>query len=211
MMNDRRLPPFRDPFAFLRQLDAEKKNPLPPRTKQKKPKPQVVDPLELLRQGDAFFKVELLLRRPMMLHQDVDIAVVRVVTSAFANEMYLKCIAQIEKPTQPPPQSHDLEDLFGALSLESQEYIEIAVQVSGQAIFGAVIPEDPNAPKTFRQALRGGAEAFVQWRYRHENRNFVQGYYLFRWGATLRERALQLRPDWVTSGTVKQRVDPPSD
>lgn len=128
-----------------------------------------------------------------------------VVNSAFASELYLKCLLHIETGKLFKGQ-HDLGKLFAKLSAATQAEIEgpFDEQLSRgpKYDFSGASKEAQEAavrqPKNLRDALRAGREAFVEWRYLYEIDDLTQANFfsLFPLPDILRVVILRKRPEW---------------
>jgi len=98
-----------------------------------------------------------------------------VACAAFALEVYLKVLTNIERKL-PPLKTHNLLHLFQDISAETQAYLDF--QWTDEALPKLQQHQNhPNLPKdypkvhTFRQALEMSADAFVDWRYSSTSKN----------------------------------------
>lgn len=139
-----------------------------------------------------------------------------MVLSAFASELYLKCIFALE--TGRVTDGHELRTLFNLLSEERRLEIEQRwdayndtqdrrrLYATIENFEGAAIPRD------LRWSLRKGNDAFTQLRYIHEpemqNAIFVLGDF----PGILRQVIISIRPEWavLSHGPLKKIrvVDP---
>jgi hypothetical protein len=96
-----------------------------------------------------------------------------MVLSAFASELYLKCLLCIE--TGEPAQGHDLERLFLKLEPATRHEIDHLWDVDIRAPLkqkvldhARAMPEGRNIKNDLRYALQLGADAFTEIRYHYE-------------------------------------------
>jgi hypothetical protein len=128
-----------------------------------------------------------------------------VATTAFASELYLKCLIQIETQMV-VRKEHNLRTLFSKLPNNTQEEIEKRfVEWQGtepQNVYVMMAKElqeaADNRPKTFREALKAGANAFVEWRYLYESNETGNAFGLFPLPSILRSVILKRMPQWGT-------------
>ncbi|WP_144030871.1 hypothetical protein [Bradyrhizobium japonicum] len=124
-----------------------------------------------------------------------------MVLSAFASELYLKCLFVLET-SRDPPEIHDLRKLFLLLSQAARDELEAAwnlyaaqpnrvrVYEAIERLTGSVVPRD------LRWSLRNGSDAFTSLRYLHEERNQNTKFFLGDFPAMVRGIVLRRRPQW---------------
>lgn len=122
-----------------------------------------------------------------------------VTNSAFASELHLKCLILLETG-QLVKSQHNLRKLFSKLRGKTQNAIETqfneemakapAIGAEAKTQLGGKKP-----PRTLREALKEGAEAFVTWRYVYENDN-LQFFGLFPLPQILDGIILDQKPQW---------------
>jgi hypothetical protein len=103
-------------------------------------------------------------------------------------ELYLKCLIQVEKQLPTTPHGHDLFDLFEQLSQERRDRIK--------ALFDAKEPPSSDvASWEFHKVLTSLNDAFVSWRYAHEN-GMKQTTFDTRLAISIQEAVLEHMPAW---------------
>ena len=122
-----------------------------------------------------------------------------VTNSAFASELYLKCLVLLETGQLMKAQ-HNLRKLFSKLRGKTQNAIETqfneemakapAIGAEAKTQLGGKEP-----PRTLREALKEGGEAFIKWRYMYENDN-LQFFGLFPLPPILDGIILVQKPGW---------------
>ncbi len=138
-----------------------------------------------------------------------------VTNSAFASELYLKCLIQIETG-QMIKHEHNLYTLFRKLPGKTQQEIEelfnteLAKQVKHDVNRAPADAQKAIAdrPTAFRQILRVGGQAFVEWRYLYETDNTAP-FGLFPLPEILRKVILIRKPEWANFGFTVRRLDSP--
>ncbi len=129
-----------------------------------------------------------------------------VTSSAFANELYLKCLLHIETG-QLFKSQHNLRKLFLKLNEQTQTEIErrFDAEMAKQKPYDYSDAPDPELakkisamrPMTLRAALKEGADAFIEWRYLYETAGDSSVFNLFALPPILREAILARRPEWA--------------
>jgi len=125
-----------------------------------------------------------------------------LVVSAFAIELYLKCLLCIE--TGSAPQTHNLKALFCDLSHSTQARIENlwlddANRPENRAMRKIVENNTGQAPPVdFISSLESGSEAFIRLRYLHENAAPKVSFFLAALPTILHNIILEIRPEWKT-------------
>jgi hypothetical protein len=121
------------------------------------------------------------------------------VLSAFACELFLKCLVCVERGDQ--PHGHDLLALFNLLSAQTRERLSEMWASHAQKYQDKVQEFSAMHGLTFETelvaALKTGRRAFDLIRYRHEERGEEFAFYLGALPYMLRNRAFELRPDWA--------------
>jgi len=125
-----------------------------------------------------------------------------VANIAFAIELYLKCLIQLETG-QLIKNEHDLHKLFAKLNEETQQEIETqfnSLQKNPQYDLSNA-PEEikkaaASAPKNLREALKVGGNAFVEWRYLYESTGYGNHFSLFPLPTILQTAILKKKPEW---------------
>src|SRR5689334_18678090 len=125
-------------------------------------------PQSIFFHADSFLKASIAKSEP----PDPYEMIVLVTSSAFACELYLKCLIHIETGRLNQSE-HNLRKLFAKLSPATQAEIEEkfnAVMAKQKDYDVSNAPDPIQAaeavrlnPKNFRDALKAGADAFVDW------------------------------------------------
>jgi HEPN domain-containing protein len=126
-----------------------------------------------------------------------------VTNSAFASELYLKCLIQLDSGQQ-VIKEHNLRKLFAKLTPATQKDLEsrfdllLAKQPAYDESKMTAEMRDAASkrPTTFRETLRSGADAFTEWRYLYENDGFSNPFGLFPLPSLLRTVILERQPEW---------------
>jgi HEPN domain-containing protein len=118
-----------------------------------------------------------------------------VVLSAFASELFLKCLLNLEGKEF--ERTHNLEDLFGSLSDSTRARITELwdAEVKRKKADWAAAQGDNPAPLDLPTALKDGGDAFDAVRYAHEgdvNCRFVMG----DLPRLLRTVIVEKKPEW---------------
>jgi hypothetical protein len=119
--------------------------------------------------------------------------------SAFASELYLKCLHHIDSG-KAPERIHELQELFTDLPELRRNRIEVlwnshVAQSAAYALVGSHL--GVNIPKDLSTALTDGSLGFVKLRYEYEDRNFK--FYIAEFPNILREAILEIQPTWKRS------------
>jgi len=119
-----------------------------------------------------------------------------MVLSAFASELYLKCLHHIDSG-KAPGKTHALQKLFEALPSLRRQRIETLwkqymVRHSGGLALAA--SHGINVPKDLTVALEDGSLGFEQLRYEYEDSNFK--FYISEFPQLLRVAILEIHPAW---------------
>jgi hypothetical protein len=122
-----------------------------------------------------------------------------VTNSAFASELYLKCLIILETG-QLIKNQHDLRKLFLKLHEDTQKAIERnfdqemakAPEISEAA---KVRTGGRKPPRTLREALTQGGDAFIKWRYLYEDES-LEFFALFPLPKFLEQTILTRKPEW---------------
>jgi hypothetical protein len=122
-----------------------------------------------------------------------------VICSAFSLELHLKALILIEGKI--PEKHHDLEKLFAQATPESQQAIRGSYEPRRPKVdarFGAV-PGIPRPNSAFDFVLHASSKAFEHFRYAYEGRvESGEGWLADPMRDCVRERNIQLQPDWAT-------------
>lgn len=161
------------------------------------------DPLKIFMNAERFRIADLVLRSDKNQNVAVAVAGPALVISAFASELYLKCLICIE--TGNLEFGHELRPLFKKLSEASQKSIQrrwdamVAtpqrrrIYEALKAVTGEVVPMDLD------WALRNGGDGFVELRYLHENEGGTR-FLLGDFPQLLRDEILLHKPEWTFLG-----------
>ena len=135
-----------------------------------------------------------------------------VTNSAFASELYLKCLIQLET-RQLIKDEHNLRTLFAKLPDKTKEDIEKrfnALMTEPEYDRSRMSKEMQEAiskrPKTFRDSLKAGGNAFVEWRYLYEAGEASNPFGLFNLPTVLREVILERQPEWGRFGFTLTKI-----
>ncbi len=166
----------------------------------------VVDPYNIFAQAEGFTDASTsMLDASNIPTGNMMMRVVSVATSAFAVELYLKCLIVIEG--KPVPREHNLSRLYAKLSADTQE----SLQAHYQAFLPEYLPtmvdtrpaSVPRGPRDYVSALSNAERKFEQYRYFFEAEGNMTSVALD--GAleclliATRESILTIRPDWDTN------------
>jgi HEPN domain-containing protein len=171
------------------------------------PNPTKFPPLEgsrrekfVLKQADAFHRAgQLTLQCAAREEEKFHLALVYGVNGAFAVELYLKCLLAVEGSQTPA--THNLIKLFNQLSRESRdklrrEHDQVAKQNSVLSRF-----RQRGINTDLDSLLEDGQDTFERFRYLFEgipDRLRPVGFALDLFGQIVRNRILDLRPEWVS-------------
>jgi hypothetical protein len=120
-----------------------------------------------------------------------------IVLSAFAAELFLKCLLLLDSET--PPNTHDLKALFAGLSDQRKKRIE---ELWDKAV-AANVKEFENTerqlgislPRDLGSALSDCGNAFEGMRYLYEDPTKVK-FYIVDFAPVLRATILEIKPEW---------------
>jgi len=170
-------------------------------------------PQSIFVHGDGFFKAAISMNKnPSDSGFDPFCFAALVTNSAFASELYLKCLIHLESG-QLIKDEHNLHKLFQKLSEKTQQEIEgpFNAELAKAATYDLSQASEQSKrvissrPKTLREALKVGGKAFVEWRYLYEYGE--TGHFgLFPLPAILRNTILSRKPDWANFGFKLQRI-----
>ena len=177
-----------------------------------KPQKPKRDPTRIYVQAERFLFSEERLRSPANMESPAVgayIALPALVLSAFAAELYLKCLICIEGDSVPP--THNLKNLFARLNGKTQRRLEemwTASLPSREAMFEFAEREfGYTAARDLRSALADGGSAFEQLRYVHEGEPKTK-YYLADFPRMIRKVIWEQRPDLKGIGPSFHPVGP---
>ncbi|MCK1707630.1 MULTISPECIES: hypothetical protein [unclassified Bradyrhizobium] len=161
------------------------------------------DPLKVFMNAERFRIADLVLRGSQDQRVAVAVASPALVLSAFASELYLKCLILIQSARL--EHGHDLHPLFKKLESQSQRRVEQKwnewvssperkrIYEALKKISGESIPTDLD------WSLRNGGTGFVDMRYLHEVETGPR-FLIGDLPQILREETLQHRPEWTSLG-----------
>jgi len=129
-----------------------------------------------------------------------------ITCAAFASELYLKCLILLETG-QLMKGEHNLRKLFSKLPDDTQQRVERTFNAitaprfqNSDDFYGA------RQPKSFRDALKHGAEAFINWRYIYEA-NQTDFFALFSLPKILCDMIDERKPAWKHFNPQLVRVE----
>lgn len=170
-------------------------------------------PQSIFVHANGFLKsVNFLNRQPGDPQFDPFTFAVMVMNSAFASELYLKCLIQIETG-QMIKNEHDLNALFRKLPAAVQQEIEgpFDAQMAKMPVYdttqadAATLHVIATRPKTLRESLKVGGKAFIEWRYLYESE--TTGHFnLLPLPFILRDAILRRNPKWANFGINLRRI-----
>jgi hypothetical protein len=129
-----------------------------------------------------------------------------VMCASFSSELYLKCLVLIEGNNY--GKDHDLKDLFGRLTQDSQNEIRNCYEpkrAAQEAVYRASGVPIPRSD--FDYVLEVSSKSFVKFRYAYEGINGPVGWAMGPADDCLRERIVKLRPDWRV--LLREPMSPP--
>lgn len=93
-----------------------------------------------------------------------------IVNMAFAMELYLKCIYQLENKNKKIPNLHELDKLFNVLSDDTKDFASKVFTVINEDLqtYKDIKDQIPDFEWTLSNVLLEGSRAFIQWRYSYE-------------------------------------------
>jgi HEPN domain-containing protein len=161
----------------------------------KKP-PKKVQAVEIFKHAETFYKsIDQLHKTDRNVIAAVSMPI--CVLSAFASELYLKCLVCDE--TGKMARGHHLHDLFRKLSSPTQRLLERLwdqQNATREAILRKIDAQNEKPiPRDLRSCLKAGNKSFEQIRYAYERgEDFV--FVLSDFPTVLRQALLNVRPDW---------------
>jgi hypothetical protein len=168
----------------------------------KKPPKTGLDPLKIFQHATRFHESDHRLRNTVPPNKPEQIPLVvhpAMVLSAFASELYLKCLLCAEKNAV--PDGHNLKLLFEELEPTTQKALEElwnadAQQPHRQLTFNAIRsrPDGKNFREDLQYALDVGADSFIELRYFYEKG--VAYFVLGEFPNMLRKVILDRFPAW---------------
>jgi len=156
----------------------------------------------ILKSADAFQEASILALEHATEHKEQTffLASVYVVNAAFAVELFLKCLLAVESGQI--PETHNLKDLFNQVSKESRG--KIRKRHNERALNHAVLSgtrERVGIKTDLDSLLEDSQDVFTHFRYLFEgvqNRTKPLGFVLDLFGQIVRDRILDLRPEWLS-------------
>ncbi|MGY8705126.1 hypothetical protein RAD16_05205 [Bradyrhizobium sp. 18BD] len=162
-----------------------------------------LDPFKIYMNAERFRAADAILRSDAnMKDYGPTIAAPSMVLSAFASELYLKCLFVIETGRS-PPDTHDLRKLFTLLSDLVRNDIENSWDAynstpSRVSVFEAIERQTGRAvPRDLRWHLKAGGDGFTSLRYQHEERHQNVAFFLGDFHLMVRDAVLFKRPSWA--------------
>jgi hypothetical protein len=156
----------------------------------------------ILSSADAFKRASLLalesVERAEGAGEKFHLGIVYGVNGAFAVELYLKCLLEIE--CGQIPATHNLKDLFYQLSRESQAKLKRDHKRIQDNPMLAGFRQRMGIKTDLHSLLEDGQDVFKQFRYMFEgvpDRRKPLGFALEPFGELVRNRILNLRPKWL--------------
>ena len=167
------------------------------------PETAEVDPQEIYLHGFCFQWASERLRDVKQIPQSelAFVAQPSMVLSAFASELYLKCLIGIETG-RVPDRTHNLKELFGLIDPQRQSQIEamwdLEMQDPSKVKVRALIKEAAGVtvPTDLAWTLGVGAQGFVEMRYNYEPKNAEAKFLLGDFPRLVKAVILQLKPEW---------------
>lgn len=168
-------------------------------SKKRKPK-RIPDPHDVYLHATRFLVADSILRKSFKKRPSPKkwVSYPAMVNSAFASELFLKCLLILEGKS--PPGTHDLETLFSSLNAAHKARIRAlwkAKQPGRERALATVERENGKTiPRDLVGALRDCANAFELIRYMHESPKKAK-FYLTFFPIHVRDVIRQVRPDWT--------------
>jgi hypothetical protein len=169
-----------------------------------------VDPLQIYLQANSFCRAFQLLAKtddPNVLPM---IGTPVMVISAFASELFLKCLICLEAGKS--PHRHHLKPLFDRLPKHIQDRVEelwnqIVVPLRKPLFDAAERESGRPVPRDFRSALKAGNNAFGDIRYSYEPEQAKKvAFYIGDLPLLLRTVTWELKPEWRELPVKEQLV-----
>jgi hypothetical protein len=157
---------------------------------------KTIDPFDVFKQALDFMLCDEILRRTDSPHQMAIVVRPTIVLSAFASELFLKCLLLIEGKGR--HHGHDLHVLFKKLSKQTQERIESKWDFPTKHADAIAISERTSGqkmPTDFNSALDRCGKAFKYMRYIYED-SLSTEFYLSDLPRMLHAVILELKPEW---------------
>jgi hypothetical protein len=177
----------------------------------KNPAPPKIDPYFTFLQGNAFFQANRLVQTGAAA-TPYDLRIPGCTLSAFACELFFKCLICIETDTA--PKGHNLKRLFDTLQRSTKRELEAlwadyasaakATWDDYERQHNIVIPRDLSG------ALSAGSRAFEGLRYMHEPNSLVFVYCLDDFPWALGHVISSRKPEWFTADWTNRYRTPPT-
>jgi hypothetical protein len=159
------------------------------------------DPFKIFMNAERYRQADLLLRSFGDQQIAVAVASPALILSAFASEIYLKCIICLE--TGELAHGHHLKNLFRLIGPSTRRAIQQRwdVYVSSplrQRMYAALASVNgSHVPTDLDWTLSEGSSAFTSLRYMHEVENLNTKFLLGDFPNVLRDVIIQMRPQWA--------------
>jgi len=166
-----------------------------------KPRSVGPDPFKIFMNAERFRQADLLLRSVQDPHLSVAVGPPALILSAFASEVYLKCIICIE--TGELAHGHHLKNLYRRIGPRTRSAIEGAWDeyVSSplkQRLYAALSSMNGSPiPMDLDWTLSEGSSAFTSLRYLHEVEDSKTKFLLGDFPNILREVIIRIKPEWT--------------
>jgi hypothetical protein len=173
-----------------------------------------VDPFKTYMNAERFRIADALLRADTNRRFLPSVASPAIILSAFASELYLKCILSLESGGRHILATHELKTLYNDLRIDTRKRLEVMWAESNlkpmnvrarkaiAVVTGETIPEDLD------WAISKANNAFVQLRYIHENDGNGVGFIIHDLPAMLKTVILDMQPTWAVFGHGQGRPVP---
>jgi hypothetical protein len=158
--------------------------------------PKTIDPFAVFKQALDFMLCDETLRRTDNPHQMAVIVRPSIVLSAFASELFLKCLLLIEG--RGTSNSHDLHALYRKLSQKAQALIASKWDFPAKHAAQIALMEmhsGQKMPTDLDSALARGKNAFIKMRYIYED-PLGADFFLADLPRILHAVILELKPEW---------------
>jgi HEPN domain-containing protein len=166
-----------------------------------KKRPNGPDPFKMFMNAERYRRADLLLRSAQDPQLAVAVASPALILSAFASEIYLKCIICLQ--TGALAHGHHLKKLFRQISPKTRRKIEqrwdaYASAPQKQRLYAALSSMNGSpVPTSLEWTLSEGSNAFTSLRYLHETDENKTKFLLGDFPNMLREEIVELKPEWA--------------
>ena len=169
------------------------------------------DPFKIYMNAERYRIADAALRSDHYRDIQTSVAAPAMVLSAFAAELYFKCIIALETEKQ-LPQTHDLDALYRKLTPTSRKRLDdlwgvlAASPLMARVCEAMFVTTGERVPTDLAWYLKNGANAFVRLRYTHEDDGIGTSFMLVDLPEMLRTIVLEMKPEWrhVRHGIPKQ-------